>query len=144
MNQGESRTCENHEIVTLKNKILLPKEIKYYVHHSKVRLFSFTAICIFCIIGGLCQLLLTVKGTPINGPLWVHVLVDLPITALLAPPNELQHCYSKPDLLRLRLRQSQAQRQKHIMILKRFLQQRCLPYGILTESMKVNHQRQNK
>ena len=27
---------------TLKNKILLPKEIKYDVHQSKVRLFSFT------------------------------------------------------------------------------------------------------
>ena len=30
------------------------------------------------------------------------------------------------------------------MILKRFMQQHCLPYGILTERMKLIHQQQNK
>ena len=42
VNQGESGICKNHEMFTLKNKILLPKEIKYDVHQIKERLFSFT------------------------------------------------------------------------------------------------------
>ena len=93
MNQGESRICENHEFFTLKNKILSPEEIKQDVHQSKERLFSFTGICTLLLYVVYISCYGPLKAPPINGPLWVHVLVDLPIIALLAPPNELRHCY---------------------------------------------------
>ena len=93
VNQGESRICENREIFTLKNKILSPKEIKQGVHQSKERLFSFTGICALLSWVVYVSCYAPLKAPPINGPLWGHVLVDLPIIAQLAPPNELRHCY---------------------------------------------------
>ena len=54
------------------------------------------------------------------------------ITSLLATACELF-----VNLVQLR------QTHRGNLILKRFQQQHCLPYGILTESMKVNHQQQN-
>ena len=84
VNQGESRICENREIFTLKNKILSHKEIKQNVHQSKERLFSFTCICtlLLCVVYISCYGPL--KAPPINGPLWVHVLVDLPTSTTSA------------------------------------------------------------
>ena len=96
VNQGESRICENREIFTLKKKILSAKEIKQDVHQSKERLFSFTGICTLLLYVVYISCYGSLKAPPINGPLWVHVLVDLPIIALLAPPNELRHCYCQP------------------------------------------------
>ena len=98
VNQGESRICENREIFTLKNKILSPKEIKQGVHQSKERLFSFTGICALLSWVVYVSCYGPLKAPPVNGPLWGHVLVDLPIIAQLAPPNELRHCYLKTPL----------------------------------------------
>ena len=62
VNQGESRICENHEIFTLKNKILSLKEIKHDVYQSTfIQLYRYVHTFI---IGGLCQMLWTVKGNP--------------------------------------------------------------------------------
>ena len=98
VNQGESRICENREIFTLKNKILSPKEIKQGVHQSKERLFSFTGICALLSWVVYVSCYGPLKAPPVNEPLWGHVLVDLPIIAQLAPPNELRHCYLRSTL----------------------------------------------
>ena len=41
VNQGDSRICENRELFTLKNQILLYKEIKYHVIRAK---YVYTAL----------------------------------------------------------------------------------------------------
>ena len=110
MNQGESRICENHEIFTLKNKILSPKEIKQDVHQGKKTFIQLYRHMHTFIIGGLCQLLWTVKGTLYKqASLGTRsTMVDLPIISLLAPPNELRYCY-KRETNRRRLHQSLSQ-----------------------------------
>ena len=65
---------------TLKNKILSPKQIQYDVYHSKVRLFSICTLLLLVVYVNCYGML---KAPPINGLLWVHVLVYLPITALI-------------------------------------------------------------